>query len=72
MWVKPCKVTTLSPGVSGGIDKIDAFTVKRFLVKKNLWLVNYLLFNVWAKKNYVGQNNEVVLKWDTRVLRNEL
>ena len=27
---------------------------------------------VWAKKNYVGQNNEVVLKWDTGVLRNEL
>ena len=25
-----------------------------------------------GQKNYVGQNNEVVLKWDTRVLRNEL
>ena len=34
--------------------------------------MNYLLFYVSAKKNYVGQNNEVVLKWDSRVLRNEL
>ena len=32
----------------------------------------YLLFYVWAKKNYVGQNNEMVLKKDSRVLRIEL